>query len=303
MTSRLTQVADLDNAAVMRILDTAKAIKSNPKKFRMVLEGKILGLMFFEPSTRTYFSFASAAQRGGGNVLGFNGVEWTSMVKGESLEDTARMMAGYADVLVCRHSDIGISEKLSRVVNVPIINAGEGAGEHPTQALTDLFTLREHHGRLDIKLAIYGDLRFGRTTHSLIRLAARFGAEIYCVAPDAFQMPSAEIKFAENLGAHVHCLPHFTPQLLSGIDALYVTRIQKERLPPDTNMGVFDEGYVVDAQFAEALSPRAIVMHPLPRVNEIATSFDSDPRAAYFTQAANGVPVRLALLKHLLKTV
>jgi aspartate carbamoyltransferase catalytic subunit len=300
MIKRLTQVADLDNAAVVRILDAAKAIKSNPKKFRKSLEGKILGLMFFEPSTRTYFSFASAAQRGGGNVLGFNGVEWTSMVKGESLEDTARMMAGYADVLVCRHGDVGISEKLSQVVGVPVINAGEGAGEHPTQALTDLFTIREHHGRLDIKLAIYGDLRFGRTTHSLIRLAARFGAEIYCVAPREFQMPAAEITFAGQQGAQVHILSHFTPQLLSEIDALYVTRIQKERLPPDTNMKVFDEGYVVDARFAEALSPRAIVMHPLPRVNEISTNFDADPRAVYFTQAANGVPVRLALLRSLI---
>jgi aspartate carbamoyltransferase catalytic subunit len=301
MIKRLTQVADLDNAAVVRILDTAKAIKSNPKKFRKTLDGKIIGLMFFEPSTRTYFSFASAAQRGGGNFLGFNGVEWTSMVKGESLEDTARMMAGYADALVCRHGDIGISEKLSRIVGVPVINAGEGAGEHPTQALTDLFTLREHHGRLDIKLAIYGDLRFGRTTHSLIRLAARFGAEIYCVAPDEFQMPAAEIAFASAQGAKVHCLSAFTPKLLGEIDALYVTRIQKERLPPDTNMTIFDKGYVVDAKFAEALSPRAIVMHPLPRVNEISTGFDTDPRAVYFTQAASGVPVRLALLRYLLK--
>jgi aspartate carbamoyltransferase catalytic subunit len=297
----LTQVSDLSDASVLKILDRAAAIKKTPATFQTSLGGKILGLMFFEPSTRTYFSFASAMMRGGGNTLGFNGVEWTSMVKGESIEDTARMMAGYADVLVCRHQEIGVTEKLSRIVDVPIINAGEGAGEHPTQALTDLFTIREHHGRLDVRLAIYGDLRFGRTTHSLIRLAARFGAEIFCVAPAAFQMPAAEIEFARAGGATLHICHEFTPEILGQLDALYVTRIQKERLPAGTNMAVFDEGYVVDPDFAAALSQRAIVMHPLPRVNEIATSFDTDPRALYFIQAANGVPVRMALLQTLLQ--
>lgn len=296
----LTQVSDLSDAAVLQILDAAAAIKAAPQEYSQQLSGKILGLMFFEPSTRTYFSFASAMMRAGGNALGFNGIEWTSMTKGESLEDTARMMAGYADVLVCRHQEVGVSEKLSHIVNVPVINAGEGAGEHPTQALTDLFTIREHHGRLDIRLAIYGDLRFGRTTHSLIRLAARFGAEIYCVAPPAFQMPEAEIAFARAQGAKVEVFEEFTPELLGKLDVLYVTRIQKERLPQGTNMAVFDEGYVIDPKFAAALSPNAMVMHPLPRVNEIATSFDADPRALYFTQAANGVPVRMALLQYLL---
>ena len=296
----LTQVSDLPDAAVLQILDAAATIKSEPQEYTHILDGKILGLMFFEPSTRTYFSFASAMMRAGGNTLGFNGVEWTSMVKGESIEDTARMMAGYADVLVCRHQEPGMSAKLAQVVNVPVINAGEGAGEHPTQALTDLFTIREHHGRLDIKLAIYGDLRFGRTTHSLIRLAARFGAQIFCVAPQAFQMPESEIAFARAAGARVSVLPAFTPEILAQLDALYVTRIQKERLPTGTDMAVFDEGYVVDPKFAAQLSPQAMVMHPLPRVHEIATSFDADPRALYFTQAANGVPVRTALLQYLL---
>ncbi|HRJ12270.1 MAG TPA: aspartate carbamoyltransferase, partial [Alphaproteobacteria bacterium] len=171
MPLHLTQVADLDNAAILKILDQAAAIKANPVAHQNLLSGKILGLMFFEPSTRTYFSFASAVMRGGGNMLGFNGVEWTSMVKGESIEDTTRMMASYCDVIVCRHQEIGISEKLSHIAGVPVINAGEGAGEHPTQALTDLFTIREQLGKLNIRLAIYGDLRFGRTTHSLIRLA------------------------------------------------------------------------------------------------------------------------------------
>lgn len=301
MPRHLTQVADLDNTAVIKILDAAAAIKANPEQHKNTLAGKILGLMFFEPSTRTYFSFASAVMRGGGNMLGFNGVEWTSMVKGESIEDTARMMASYCDVLVCRHQEVGTSEKLSQVVNVPVVNAGEGAGEHPTQALTDLFTIREHHGRLNVRLAIYGDLRFGRTTHSLIRLAARFGAEIICCAPSAFQMPKSEIEFARAEGATITQVPEFTPEILSTLDALYVTRIQKERLPAGTDMGIFDEGYVVDPKFAAQLSPNAIVMHPLPRVNEITTDFDADPRALYFTQAANGVPVRMALLDYLLK--
>ena len=300
MSKRLTQVADLDNATVLQILDTAKAIKRNPKKFNRLLKDRIVGLMFFEPSTRTYFSFASAAQRGGGNFLGFNGTSNTSMVKGESLEDTARIMSGYADILVCRHPGVGITEHLSSVINIPIINAGEGAGEHPTQTLTDFFTLREYHGRLNLKIALYGDLRFGRTTHSLIRLASRFGAEIFCVAPDAFQMPGEELAFAKQMGAKVHQLNTFTPTVLKNLDALYVTRIQKERLQPGTDMGVFDEGYVIDTKFAESLGPKTIVLHPLPRVHEISTNFEADPRAAYFTQAANGVFVRLALLNHLL---
>lgn len=301
MPAHLTQVSDLDNTAILKILDRAAEIKSSPQEFKNALGGKILGLMFFEPSTRTYFSFASAVMRGGGNMLGFNGVEWTSMVKGESIEDTARMMASYCDILVCRHQEVGVSEKLSKVVKVPMINAGEGAGEHPTQALTDLFTMREHLGKLNVRLAIYGDLRFGRTTHSLIRLAARFGAEIICAAPKAFQMPDEEIAFAKAQGATVTQVAEFTPEILSSLDVLYVTRIQKERLPQGTDMGLFDEGYVVDPQFAAQLSPNAAVLHPLPRVNEITTDFDDDPRALYFTQAANGVPVRMALMEYLLK--
>ena len=300
MPSHFTCVADLDNHAVQKIWDRARAIKTKPKKFSKLLDGKILGQMFFEPSTRTYFSFASAAMRGGGNMLGFNGVEWTSMVKGESLEDTARMMANYADILVCRHSDVGTSQHLSQFVQVPIINAGEGAGEHPTQALTDLFTVQQHLGRLaGVRIGIYGDLRFGRTTHSLIRLASRFGMHIICIAPDIFQMPDADIAFAASQGANVKQVDHMTPELLGGLDVIYVTRLQKERLPPGTDMALFDDG-IVDAATAKMMPSHGMIMHPLPRVNEIATDVDDDPRAHYFAQAANGVPVRMALMDYLL---
>ncbi len=297
-----TQIDDLTAEEISCLKDLAKNIKARPDRYAHALAGKILGLMFFEPSTRTYFSFASAMQRLGGTVMGFNGIEWTSMTKGESLEDTARMMASYADVLVCRTKEVGTATHLQKFVKVPVINAGEGDGEHPTQALTDLFTIDEHFGRSDINLCLYGDLRFGRTTHSLIKLAARMGANITCVAPEAFQMPLEYIHYAQDQGATVTALDKFDDATLQAIDVLYVTRIQRERLPENTDMDVFDGGYVIDAVFAKRLSPTCIVMHPLPRVNEITTDFDADPRAMYFQQAANGVPVRAALLQWLLRS-
>jgi len=296
----LTQVSDLQDARVIEILDRAVAIKAAPEKFQTSLNGKILGLMFFEPSTRTYFSFASAMMRGGGNMLGFNGIEWTSMVKGESIEDTARMMASYVDVLVCRHRDIGTNQKLAAAVNVPVINAGEGTGEHPTQTLTDLFTIRERFGRLDIRMGLYGDLKHSRTIHSIVLLGSRLGMSFYGFAPPGFELPQPYIDVIKQHGSSYQNDPEFPPTKLGHLDALYINRLQKERLGIDQPPPSYFDVPLVTPEFARNLSPDCIVMDPLPRINTTDPAFDKDVRAVYFTQAANGVPVRMALIQALL---
>jgi aspartate carbamoyltransferase catalytic subunit len=236
----------------------------------------------------------------GGGVIGFAGTEATSVVKGETLADTIRMVSGYADAVVLRHPQEGAAKFATEFSDVPILNAGDGAGQHPTQTLLDLFTIRREMGRLEgLSISLIGDLRFGRTTHSLAPALARFGNTINLVSPKGLEMPGEVVEYLEDagmLGTACHSLEEIVPKT----DVLYVTRIQKERFPDPVEYEKVAGVYRVDPALVTLGPEKMIIMHPLPRVNEIAPEVDALPQAKYFTQAFNGVPVRMALLSMLI---
>lgn len=294
-TKSLINIDDININELSMLIKVAQRLKAKDFDYNELLKHRIMASLFFEPSTRTYFSFVSAMYRLGGTVLGFPQAAATSIAKGESIEDTVRMMAAYADLLVIRHPEIGICKQLAKLVEIPIINAGEGTGEHPTQTLTDLFTIYEHFQNYKITIALYGDLKYGRTNHSLLLAGARLGINFICIAPEELQMPEEYIKKAKQLGAKVK----FTSTIndyIKEIDVLYVTRLQKERFPAHMNYERFKHSFAVGSVLAQQLKANSIIMHPLPRVNEIEEAVDYDSRAKYFLQAANAVPMRMAII-------
>jgi aspartate carbamoyltransferase len=262
-----------------------------------VLKGKILANLFYEPSTRTSSSFTSAMERLGGSVIPINEVKYSSVTKGESLVDTVRTLECYADVIVLRHPETGSAAIAAKAARKPVINAGDGTGEHPTQALLDTFTIREELGRLDkLNVTMLGDLKYGRTVHSLARLLTRFDdIRLDYVAPDILRMPR---EVMDEVDAHK--VPQTEHELLAGAlpetDVLYVTRVQKERFEDPAAYEKVKGVYVIDPGVMKAAKQDMIVMHPLPRVTEISMDFDDDPRAAYFRQMEYGLYVRMALL-------
>ncbi|MDQ4099623.1 MAG: aspartate carbamoyltransferase [Chloroflexota bacterium] len=267
-----------------------------------LLRGKILATLFYEPSTRTRLSFESAMLRMGGQVIATeNAREFSSAIKGESVEDTVRIVAGYADAIVIRHFEQGAAERAAAVSPVPIINAGDGPGEHPTQALLDLYTIQSELGRLDdLKVALVGDLRYGRAARSLaLMFALTERTQLLFVAPEFVAM-GGDVR--ATLAAHDVSFRD-EPNLfraLHEVDVVYQTRIQRERFATLAEYDAVRDVYVIDEKALAQLSPSAVILHPLPRVNEIASTVDADPRAAYFRQAHNGVYLRMALLKALL---
>ncbi len=261
-----------------------------------LLKGKILANLFYEPSTRTSSSFLAAMERLGGNVISISEVRYSSVAKGESLPDTVRTLECYADVIVIRHPEVGSAAIAAQAARKPVINAGDGVGEHPTQALLDAFTIHEELGSLEnLAVTMLGDLKYGRTVHSLSRLLALYNAKLHYVSPDILRMPPEIITELEAKG--VSQTEHTTlDEPLPDTDVLYVTRVQRERFPSEEVYESVKGAYVVDAKVMKAAKPRMIVMHPLPRVNEIGVDFDDDPRAAYFRQMEYGLYVRMALL-------
>lgn len=294
----LISTDQLSDVQITQLIERALVIADNPALFSSRCHGQIMALCFFESSTRTYFSFSSAMQRLGGSTIGFSDTATTSIAKGESLADTARSMAAYADIMVARHSELGSMEVMSNAIKIPFINGGEGVGEHPTQTLCDALAIIKKFGRLDVTIGLLGDLAYGRTAHSLIKTLSRFGANFYCIAPDPLQMPGEYIDLAEAQGVKVHCV-NTLDAVASKLDVLYVTRLQKERLPKGFEGAVTDQ-YQVNQATLSRLKQDMIIMHPLPRVNEITVDVDSDPRAVYFQQAADGLYIRMALILQLL---
>jgi aspartate carbamoyltransferase catalytic subunit len=265
---------------------------------------RILATCFYEPSTRTRLSFASAMLRLGGSTICMQDVKMSSVAKGESLADTMRMMSAYSDIIVIRHPQEGAATEAAAAAAVPVINAGDGTRNHPTQTLTDLFTLRRRKGRLTgLKVGFCGDLKYGRTVHSLAPVLARLGNEMVCIAPPALAMPAEYLDEVERLSGHRPAETEDLPGALEGLDALYMTRIQAERFPSPEEYERYKGVYVLDAALLARAPEQMIVLHPLPRVDEIAAEVDADPRAAYFEQAAGGVPVRMALIALLLGLV
>ena len=263
-----------------------------------LLKGKILANLFYEPSTRTASSFMAAMQRLGGSVIPINEVKYSSVSKGESLADTVRSLECYADVIVLRHPEVGSAAIAAEAASKPILNAGDGVGEHPTQALLDLFTIFEElgEGQIDgMTVTLLGDLKNGRTVHSLARLLTLFDVETNYVSPDILRMPKEVMDEVSEKGipqAEYNCLDEILPKT----DVLYVTRIQKERFEQLSDYEKVAGSFVVNPEIMRAAKAEMIVMHPLPRVGEISTDFDTDPRAAYFRQMEYGLYVRMALL-------
>jgi len=261
-----------------------------------LLKGKILANLFYEPSTRTSSSFTSAMERLGGSVIPINEVRYSSVAKGESLPDTVRTLECYADVIVLRHPEIGASALAAQYARKPIINAGDGVGEHPTQALLDLFTIVSELNQVDgLTVTMLGDLKYGRTVHSLARLLSLYDVRLNYVSPEILRMPS---EIIQELNEKNIVQQEYTTldEVLPQTDVLYVTRVQKERFENLDEYESVKDAYVITPEVMRAAKDRMIVMHPLPRVGEISMEFDSDPRAAYFRQMEYGLYVRMALL-------
>jgi aspartate carbamoyltransferase catalytic subunit len=260
------------------------------------LRGKILATLFFEPSTRTRLSFETAMLRLGGRVLSVSEAKSTSASKGESLHDTIKTVEGYADAIVLRHPEVGAAEVAARATAKPVLNAGDGAGEHPTQSLLDLYTIRKEQGRVDgLTISLVGDLKHGRTVHSLATVLCQFSVSLLLVSPPALRMPREVVERAQAKGASVRETDDLGSALAQS-DVVYMTRIQRERFADPAEYDRLKDAYVLTRATLGKAKPSVTVMHPLPRVNEISTDVDDLPGAAYFRQSANGVPVRMALL-------
>lgn len=261
-----------------------------------LLKGKILANLFYEPSTRTSSSFTAAMERLGGSVIPINEVKYSSVTKGETLTDTVRTLECYADVLVLRHPETGSAAIAAKAMRKPLINAGDGAGEHPTQALLDAFTIREELKHFDgLTITMLGDLKYGRTVHSLARLLSLFDVKLNYVSPDILKMPQEVMDEVNEKGISQNEFSSLDA-VLPETDVLYVTRVQKERFENADDYEKVKGAYVIDPAIMQAAKQKMIVMHPLPRVTEISMDFDDDPRAAYFRQMEYGLYVRMALL-------
>jgi aspartate carbamoyltransferase catalytic subunit len=263
------------------------------------LRYKIVATLFYEPSTRTRMSFEAAVKILGGDVLNFGAVEMTSVAKGESLTDTVRIVEKYSDAIVLRHPQEGAARLASEIVDVPVINAGDGTGQHPTQTLQDLFTIRRE-GSLDGKtIAMVGDLRYGRTVHSLAYALALYDVNLHFVSPKTLGLPDHILRHLSDIGVNVG-VHYALDEVIGDVDVLYVTRIQRERFPDPQEYRAVAGTYRIDLTALEGARKELIVMHPLPRLDEIAPEIDDSPHARYFEQSFYGVPVRMAILNELL---
>lgn len=290
----IISIRDLDRAGVDHLLDAATEVEA--KRYDPeLLRGKILGLLFFEPSTRTRMSFESAMARLGGISLTMDSVEASSVSKGETLADTIRVVSGYVDAIVLRHPREGAARLASEFASVPVINAGDGAGQHPSQTLLDLYTIRKSMPIDGVRVGLLGDLRYGRTTHSLAIALSLYGAEIAAVSPKGLELPSGIIRELADRGTSVTEYSA-VEDVIADLDVLYVTRIQRERFPDVASYLDVASSYRITPELVELARPEMIVLHPLPRVGEIDPRVDALPNAKYFEQAHHGVSVRMAML-------
>lgn len=285
---------DLDRSFLDYLMKKTKEVKEG--KWQNACKGKIVASLFFEPSTRTKLSFDTAIALTGASVIGFSSAAASSTSKGESLSDTIKTIDQYADIIVMRHSVEGAARRAAEVANAPVINAGDGANQHPTQTFLDLFTIFELKERVDnLKIGLMGDLRFGRTIHSLVMALSFYNAELFLISPSILKLPSYYLDYLESKGIKYHELEDFT-EVGNELDVLYCTRIQRERFADPVEYQKVANSYEISRDNIESLAKNTIILHPLPRVNEISQTVDDDPRARYFYQAKNGVYTRAALL-------
>lgn len=299
----LLDTTDLSLCEIEEMIDLANDIISNKKKYSHICDGKKLATLFFEPSTRTRLSFEAAMYELGGNVIGFSEAASSSASKGETVEDTVRIVSNYADIIAMRHPLEGAPRVATTKTLVPIINAGDGGHAHPTQTLTDLLTIYREKGRLDnFTIGLCGDLKFGRTVHSLIKALCRYkGVRFVLIAPRELQVPDYIIHDVLEPSGALYTQVESLDAVMPDLDVLYMTRIQRERFFSQDEYLKHKDAFILDAAKLENAKSDLTVMHPLPRVNEISTEVDDDPRAKYFEQALNGKYIRMALIITLLK--
>ena len=297
------KISDLSIGEIDELIAVADDIMANPEKYNEACKHKILATLFFEPSTRTRLSFESAMLSLGGQVLGFSEASSSSSAKGESVADTIEVVAGYADIIAMRHPKEGAPLVASMHSTAPIINAGDGGHFHPTQTLTDLLTIRHEKGRFDgLTVGLCGDLKFGRTVHSLIEAMSRYeNVKFVLISPDELKLPDfVRTEYIEEKGIEF-VESRSLDDVIGELDILYMTRVQKERFFNEEDYLRLKDSYILTTEKMKLASPDMIVMHPLPRVNEISTKVDADPRAAYFRQARYGKFIRMALILKLLE--
>lgn len=295
----VVSIEDLDKKDIMNILKRAKELVpiAEGKKKSKILNGKILATCFFEPSTRTRLSFETAMHRLGGNCIGFADPSSTSTYKGETLSDAIKVISDYSDVMVLRHPQEGSAILASEISNVPVINGGDGAGQHPTQTLLDLFTINQEYGKIrNLKVGLLGDLRYGRTVHSLAEALSRFNNELHFISPNLLKMPE-QITSELNCDWEEH---EKLDKIINELDVLYVTRIQRERFPDSEDYKKMAGDYQINLEILMSAKPSLKILHPLPRVDEINPDVDHTKHASYFKQAFNGVPIRMAILEMLI---
>ena len=299
----IIDIKDLSVLEIDNLIKVANDIIDNREKYSHVCDGKILATLFFEPSTRTRLSFESAMLRLGGKVLGFSEASSSSTSKGETLSDTVCVVSGYADIIAMRHPKEGAPMVASKKSIVPIINAGDGGHYHPTQTLTDLLTISRKKGRLDnLTIGVCGDLKFGRTIHSLITAMIRYpNIKFVLISPDELKLPEYIITEVLKKNNIEYVETNNIEEYMDELDILYITRVQKERFFSEEEYIRLKDYYILDKDKLRNAKKDLCILHPLPRVNEISTEIDSDPRAKYFTQAYNGVYIRMALILMLLE--
>ena len=294
---------DFSVEEVAQLLDLARDIEASPEKYAHICDGKKLATIFYEPSTRTRLSFEAAMMNLGGNVLGFSSAASSSASKGESVADTIRMISCYADICAMRHPKEGAPMVASMHSSIPVINAGDGGHQHPTQTLTDLMTIRSLKGRLDnITIGLCGDLKFGRTVHSLINALVRYeNVKFILISPEELKLPGYVRDDVIKKNGYEYKEVERLEEVMPELDILYMTRVQQERFFNEEDYVRMKDFYILDNAKMSLARPDMLVLHPLPRVNEIAVEVDADPRAVYFKQVQYGVYVRMALILTLLE--
>lgn len=291
----LVSIEQCSEADILRILDRARLFEAQPN--RPLLDGKVVATLFFEPSTRTRLSFGTAVCRLGGKVIGFSDASTSSSTKGETLKDTIRIVSNYADVIVMRHFLEGCAQYASEITSTPIVNAGDGSNQHPSQTLLDLYSIRQTQGRLDdLTIVMVGDLKYGRTIHSLIEGMRHFSPKFVFVAPPELRLPEEYRHYCSQWGIPFEETSDFSSDVINRADILYMTRVQRERFTDVEEYERVKNIYVLDRAMLSNSKPTLKILHPLPRVHEIAQDVDDDPKAYYFEQAQNGLFVRESIL-------
>jgi aspartate carbamoyltransferase catalytic subunit len=298
-TASFVSITDLTKSEILELLDLAEYFEAHPNS--RLLAGRVIATLFFEPSTRTRLSFETAVNRLSGRVIGFSDAATTSSSKGETLKDTIKMVSNYADLIVMRHYLEGAARYASEVSDVPIVNAGDGSNQHPSQTMLDLYSIRKTQGTLEgLNIAMVGDLKYGRTVHSLLQAMSHFNPTFHFVAPDELRMPQEYKQFCKEKGIKYVEHTDFSEDVINQADILYMTRVQRERFTDLMEYEKVKNVYTLRASMLEGSKPNLRILHPLPRVNEIAYDVDDSPKAYYFQQAKNGLYARQAIIcKHL----